>query len=59
MSAASVVNMLVCFFTSHTRPRVQRAPGVPYALAFEAHGSGTPRAQSRRGIADSCLFVAV
>jgi hypothetical protein len=28
----TVVTMLVCFFISHTRLRVQRAPGIPCAL---------------------------
>ena len=32
--------MLVCalFYTLHTRPRVQQAPGIPCSLSFEGQG---------------------
>ena len=44
-----VVTVLVCFFISHARLRVHRAPGFPCALCFESdHFSGTTRA---RGVA--------
>jgi hypothetical protein len=29
-----VVTLLVCFFISHARPRVRRAPGIPCALFY-------------------------
>jgi hypothetical protein len=40
----------------HTRPRVQRAPGLPCALFTSEGGtlSGKPRAQMRREIANVC-----
>src|SRR3954453_20125662 len=34
--------------TLHTRPRVQRAPGLPCALSLRASDGGTTRAPSRR-----------
>jgi len=42
-----VVTMLVCFFISHARLRVHRAPGFPCALYFlKGNGWSTTRAQS-------------
>jgi hypothetical protein len=45
MFGVPVVSLLVCFFHSHTRLRVCKAPGIPCALfAFEG-GSSKPRVQ--------------
>jgi hypothetical protein len=50
--------MLVCAFSLchlHTRPRVQRAPGVPCALCFQRVASCTNPGATRRGNAKACL----
>src|SRR5256714_15602619 len=53
----TVVTMLVCFFILHARLRAHRAPGIPCALCFGPHESGTTRAFSRREIAIGCLKI--
>jgi len=46
----------VCFFISHARLRVHRAPGFPCALCFSRGGTTCrTRAQTRRGNVDVCL----
>jgi hypothetical protein len=56
VSGESVVTILVCFFISHARLRVQRAPGFPCALVFSwANGFQNSGAQ-RRGKVDLCLL---
>src|SRR5258706_12176640 len=56
-SGVTVVTTLVCFFISHARLRVHRAPGIPCALYFRRgetvlQNSGA----SRREIAESYLL---
>src|SRR5713226_4478348 len=55
--------MLVCAFLCtvwHTRPRVQRAPGIPCALCFEGRQRiCITRAKSRREIAESWRYRGV
>ena len=56
VSGEPVVTMLVCFFISHARLRVQRAPSFPCALVFSwANGFQNSGAQ-RRGKVDLCLL---
>src|SRR5260370_26582405 len=59
-SAALYARVQLCLHYSHTRPRVQRASGIPCALS-DWRGrkiSFTTRA-SRREIADSCLSTSL
>jgi hypothetical protein len=57
VSGEPVVTMLVCFFNSHARLRVQRAPGFPCALCFETAcffvqlGRAAPRERGRMSLA--------
>jgi hypothetical protein len=54
-SGEPVVTTLVCFFNSHARLRVQRAPGFPCALySRRGDGSCIARALSRRENAEVC-----
>src|SRR6266404_5949350 len=55
-SGVTVVTTLVCFFVSHARLRVHRAPGIPCALCFlRAERSCKTSGISCRGIAESYL----
>jgi hypothetical protein len=47
---ATVVTNACAYYTSRTRLRVQRAPGIPRALHFRAKDSATTRVQRAAGI---------
>jgi hypothetical protein len=55
-SGEPVVTSLVCFFISHARLRVQRAPGIPCALCCRGRFTQSSGA-SRRENAEVCLCV--
>jgi hypothetical protein len=50
----TVVTTLVCFYISHARLRVHRAPGIPCALNW-AKASRTTRAHRAAG-SRACIF---
>jgi hypothetical protein len=60
VSGVTVVTTLVCFFISHARLRVHRAPGIPCALYFRRGETILQNSDaSRREIAESYLEFAV
>ena len=54
-----VVDLLVCFFPLHARPRVRPASGFPCALCFRGIMCGQNPGERRRGNGESCLLSVI
>jgi hypothetical protein len=54
-SGATVVTNACAYYTSRTRLRVQRAPGIPHALCFRAKDYNKDSGAMRRGMVEVCL----
>ena len=54
-SAALYARVRFYSYILHTRPRVQRASGIPCSLLFRGRTKRKPRAQSRREIEKACF----